>query len=303
MPASLPTIAPAQDASQSSGLPIYRSTVSEVRVAFFATGVNNRPVDNLTQTDFAVLDDERVVRSFRSFAHSEEAPLDIVVLVDLSESAAPRFRVAMNNVLQLASREQSNSEDHFAVISFGGMQPPILCASACGGSGTVARLMAARSGGTTPLFDALQLAADFILHHGRAGARPVLILFSDGNDTISLHSKREALAAVIEAGAPVYSFDMSASRYESQGSFFLRQISETTGGRYFPPSSYQHFSRKNCAETMLNSVFDDLRASYFVTYALPNYHAGFHSLHLLPAHNLNLTFHSRNGYYFEHSSH
>ncbi len=54
---------------------------------------------------------------------------------------------------------------------------------------------------------------------------------------------------------------------------------------------------------MLNSVFDDLRASYVVTYVLPNYHAGFHSLHLMPAHNLNLTFHSRNGYYFERSSH
>ncbi len=240
MPASLPAEVPTQDTNQSSGLPAYRSTVSEVRLTFFATGANNHPVENLTQADFAVLDDEHVVRSFRSFTHSEEAPLDIVALVDLSVSAAPRIRVAINDVLQLADREQSNSDDHIAVISFGGMRPTFLCASGCGGSGSVTSLLTVRSGGTTPLFDALRLAADFILHHGRAGARPVLILFSDGNDNISLHSARETLEAVIDVGAPVYSFDMSTSRYESQGSMFLRQVSETTGGRYSPPSFFQH---------------------------------------------------------------
>ena len=145
-----------------SGLPSYRSTVSEVRVAFFATGENNRPVENLTQADFAVVDGERVVRSFRSFAHSGEAPLDVVALVDLSESAAPRFRVAMNEVLKLVVREQSIPDDRIAVISFGGMRPALLCASGCGDSSSIARLLAVKTGGATPLFDALRLAADFL---------------------------------------------------------------------------------------------------------------------------------------------
>jgi Mg-chelatase subunit ChlD len=275
-----------------------------VRVAFFATGENNRPVEDLTQADFAVVDDERVVRSFRSFAHSEEAPLDVVALVDLSESAAPRFRAAMNEVLQLVMREQSTPDDHIAVISFGGVRPALLCASGCGDSGSVARLLAVKTGGTTPLFDALRLGADFLLHHGRAGARPVMILFSDGNDTISLHSAREALEAVLDAGAPIYSIDMGtvdigASGGESPGSMFLRQISEATGGRYFASFSWQRFSRQDGAATLLNAVLDDLRASYVVTYALPSHDAGFHSLRLLPTHNLNLTFRSRNGYYYE----
>ncbi len=312
LPAEVPATAAAEDAaavptegtSHSSTLPAYRSTVSEVRVAFFATTENHRPVENLTQADFAVVDDERVVRSFRSFAHSGEAPLDVVALVDLSQSAAPRFRVAMNEVVQLVVREQSVPDDHISVISFGGMRPALLCASDCGGAGAVARLLAVKSGGTTPLFDALRSGADFLLHHGRAGARPVLILFSDGNDTISLHSAREALEAVLDTGAPIYSVDMATSvngtsSGESPGSMFLRQVSEATGGRYFSPSSWQRISRQDGAAAVLNAVLDDLRASYVVTYALPSHGAGFHSLRLLPTHNLNLTFRSRNGYFYE----
>jgi len=86
----------ADDPSRSSGSPTYRSTVSEVRVTFFATDENNHALATLTSSDFAVVDNELVVRNFRSFAHSEETALDVVALVDLSESVAPRFRVAMS---------------------------------------------------------------------------------------------------------------------------------------------------------------------------------------------------------------
>jgi Mg-chelatase subunit ChlD len=293
----------AHDTSGTAGPPAYRCTVSEIRVTFFASDENHHALENLTESDFAVVDNELVVRHFRSFTHSDETALDVVALVDLSESAAPRFRIAMSDVLRLVVREQSISDDHIAVILFGGMQPALLCASGCGGSLSVARLLAAKSGGATPLFDALLLGADFVLHHGRPGARPVMILFSDGNDTISLHSVREALDAVLDAGAPIYSVDMGTSDpgisvSESPGSMLLRQVSEATGGRYFSSSFFQRFSQQTGADTLLNAVLEDLRASYVVTYALPSRHAGFHSLRLLPTHNLNLTFHSRNGYFY-----
>ena len=163
----------------------------------------------------------------------------------------------------------------------------------------MSRLLAVKSGGTTPLFDALIFGADFISHHRRAGARPVLILFSDGNDTISLHSAREALEAVLDGGALIYSVDIGTPENQTAGSMFLRQVSEATGGRYFS----LRFSPHDGAATVLNAVLEDLRASYVVTYDLPSHQAGFHSLRLLPTHNLNLTFHSRNGYYYEPSGH
>ena len=308
---TLTSVLAAEEASDDSGVPTYRSTVSEVRVTFFATDESNHPVATLTTSDFAVVDNERVVRNFRSFMHTDETSLDVVALVDLSESVAPRFRVAMSDVLQLVAREQSIPDDNIAVLSFGGafggalggIHPAILCSSGCRSSDSAAKLLALKGGGATPLFDALIFAADFISHHRRAGARSVLILFSDGNDTISLHSADDALEAVLDAGALIYSVDMETSKnqasYQTSGSAFLRQVSEATGGRYFSLSSSLRSSQQDGAATVLNAMLEDLRASYLVTYALPSHQAGFHSLRLLPTHNLNLRFHSRNGYYYE----
>jgi VWFA-related protein len=195
----------------------------------------------------------------------------------------------MSDVLQLVAREQSIPDENIAVLLFGGasggIRPAILCSS----------------GGTTPLFDALIFGADFISHHRRAGARPVIILFSDGNDTISWHSPREALEAVLAEGVLIYSVDIGTSANQSSnqtmGSMFLRRVSDATGGRYFS----LRFSQQDGAATVLNAVLEDLRASYVVTYDLPSHQDGFHSLRLLPTHNLNLTFHSRNGYFYERS--
>jgi len=300
---TLPSVLAAEEASDASDVPTYRSSVSEVRVTFFATDESNHPVAALTKSDFAVVDNERVVRNFRSFMHTDETALDVVALVDLSGSVAPRFRVSMSDVLQLVAREQSILDDNIAVLSFGGtsggavggLHPAILCSSGCRDSDSMSRLLAVKSGGTTPLFDALIFGADFISHHRRAGVRPVLILFSDGDDTISMHSPPEALEAVLAAGALIYSVDMGTSGNRTSGSRFLRQVSEATGGRYF--------SLRDGAATVLNAVLEDLRASYVVTYDLPSHQVGSHSLRLLPTHNLNLTFHSRNTYYYEPSGH
>jgi VWFA-related protein len=229
----------------------------------------------------------------------------------------------MSEVLQLVAQEQSIANDSIAVLSFGGtfggahdgafdsLHPAVLCSSGCRTADSVSRLLAVKSGGTTPLFDALTFGADFISHHRRIGARPVVILFSDGNDTISLHSAREAMQTVLDEGTLIYSVDTGASENQaptqsstqtstrSTGSTFLRRASDATGGRYFP----LRFFPNNGAATVLNAVLDDLRASYVVTYDLPSHRAGFHSLRLLPTHNLNLTFHSRNGYDYEPGGH
>jgi VWFA-related protein len=284
--------------NDSSSLPTYRSIVSQVRVTFFATDETNHPVATLTKSDFAVVDNELVVRNFRSFTPSDETSLDVVALVDLSESVAPRLRAAIHDVEQLVAREQSIPDDNVAVLYFGAsggmsgaLRPAILCSSGCRSSDSVSRLLAVKSSATTPLFDALILGADFISHHRRAGVRPVLILFSDGNDTFSLHSAREALDAAVAGGALIYSVDTGKPTNPSAGSRFLRQVSEASGGRYFP--------LQDDVANVLGAVLEDLRASYVVTYDLPSHQAGFHSLRLMPTHNLNLTFHCRNGYYYE----
>jgi VWFA-related protein len=303
--------------------PTFRRAVSEVRVTFFATDESNHALQTLTTSDFAIVDNEKVVRNFRSLTRSDQASLDVVVLVDLSESVASNSRVAMSSVLQLVAREQSIADGNIAVLSFGGtpgqsskpasetLRPAFLCSSGCRGSDSVAKLQAAKGGGLTPLFDALIFAADFISKHGpasrcgdlrgdlrsevRSDVRPVFILFSDGNDTISLHSASEALQAVLEAGALIYSADVGTPDRPTSGSVFLQKISAATGGRYFSP----RFTLNDGAAPLWNAVLEDLHASYVVTYDLPSHQAGYHALRLLPTQNLNLSFHSRTGYNYD----
>lgn len=268
----------------------YRTETSEVRITFFTTDENNRPIETVVNDDFAVVDSGMVIRDFRSLARSNETALDVVALVDASESVGPRFQTIVANVLQLVSQEPLAS-DNLSVVSFSGLQPALVCDRDCSSPGAQQRLVAVKAAGTTPLFDALTYAADLIASRHTPGVRQVMILFSDGDDTISKASAGEALQAVIASGALLYTVDLNESRHASVGSVILERMAEATGGR--------SFSIQDGTANVLQAALADLRASYVVTYQLPSHMAGFHSLRILPKHNLNLRFHCRSGYYYE----
>ena len=271
----------------------YRTGTSEVRVTFFATDENNRLVQAIDRNDFAVVDGEMVVRDFRSLTRSDETKLDIVVLVDTSESVAPRFQAIADQVLRLISRNHSG--DDLSIITFAGLRPFLLCAADCGGAATESTIRSLNPAGPTPLFDSLAFSAGFLADRHAAGVRQVLILLSDGNDTISRTSARHALDSVIATGALLYTVNPNKPARDPKGSFALAQMAEATGGR--------SFSAPNDADAaeVLEAALADLRASYVVTYPVPSRAAGFHSLRILPKHNLNLRFHCRRGYFYDES--
>jgi VWFA-related protein len=268
----------------------YRTAASEVRVAFFATDENNHLVDQVNKNDFAVVDGGMVIRDFRSLNHSNETALDIVAVVDASDSVASRLRTAMNGVLHMTSEQTAGADDSLSVVSFSGLRSVLLCSQDCASAAAEQRLEAVKAAGPTPLFDALIYAADFSSSHRTPGSRQVVILFSDGNDTVSMSSASDALKAITASGAVLYAVDLNESD-ASNGSAWLRSMAEATGGRYF--------SSKQGDVNVLQAAFADLRASFVVTYSLPTRVVGFHSLRILPKHNLNLRFHCRSGYNYE----
>jgi VWFA-related protein len=280
-------------AANDSPMATYHTNASEVRVAFFTTDENNHLVESVVKDDFAVVDGGMVIRNFRSLTRSNETALDVVAVVDASESVSPRFQTTMNDVLQLVSQKSLANDDNISVMTFSGLRPILLCARDCRSPSAGQRLRAVKASGPTPLFDALAYVADFISSRRAPGVRQVLILFSDGNDTISMISAHDALKAVVASGALLYAVDLNQSRDASNGSALLQRMAEATGGR--------SFSVQEGAVNVLQAALADLRASYVVTYPLPSRAAGFHSLRILPKHNLNLRFHCRSGYYYEES--
>lgn len=276
-------------AGNSAGLPAdtYRTTVSEVRITFFATDQNNRPVQNIGRDDFAVVDNGIVVRDFRSLMRSDETELDLVGLIDASESVADRLPRTSGEVLQLVSQRQLAGDDNLSIVAFSGLEPVLICNQNCRDESAEQKLRSVHASGTTPLYDALARSADLIAARRAPGVRPVLVLFSDGEDNISKVSAQDAIDAVVASGAVLYAVDLNEND-DQNGSAVLQRMAAATGGRAF--------SIHNGAVNVVETALEDLRASYIVTYQLPSRAAGFHSLRILPKHDLNLRFHCRNGY-------
>lgn len=297
VPLILVTIACAQSGvgmftgdSRSAPSLTYHSSASEVRLVFFTTGENNQPVEKLQKDDFAVVDDEKVIREFRSFTRSAEANLDVVVLIDASGSVLPRFRQEIANVVKLISQGPWTPQDNLAVLSFSGTEAHLICSGDCRGSFTPDRVVPWGGGGATPLFDAVEMAAELLAHRKQPDFWPVIILFSDGDDNNSKSSFVNARDKVMASGAQVYAIDVGDPRVVgSKGKATLQRIAQDSGGRCLPIG--------DGAVAIFNGVAGDLRSAHVVTYLAPQSDSDFHSVRILPTHNLNLQFRSRRGYY------
>jgi VWFA-related protein len=266
----------------------YRSSVSEVRLVFFATDEHNRNVQDLRKDDFAIVDNERVIRDFSSFTRSTAIKLEVIVLLDSSESVFPHFKMEMKEILQLLSNWKWSPDDDVSVLSFDGTESHSVCAGDCGQI-TSDRIASLPKGGATPLFDALSTATSLLSQRRQPDVWPVIILFSDGDDTVSKASFHDVLEKVMASGAQVYAIDVGGGGRPSHGTMTLRVLANDSGGRYV--------ELREGALRIFNEVMDDLHSGLLVTYPLPESRSGFHSIRILPTHNLNLQFRCRRGYY------
>jgi Mg-chelatase subunit ChlD len=266
----------------------YRSTVSEVRLVFFATDECNRNVQELQSDDFAIVDDETVIRKFRSFTRLTSIKLDVIVLVDSSGSVLSHFKEEVENVAQLISQSPWNPEDNLSVISFGGLQMHLICSANCRSSFGPGDVI---PGGTaTPLLDAVEAATDLLSRRRQPDVWPVIILFSDGEDNYSKASWKDVQKKVLGAGTQIYTVDVSNNSPRlADRNPTLQKLAADSGGRCV-------WLREGPGK-IFGDVIDDLHSARVVTYALPQSASAFHSVRILPTHNLNLQFRCRRGYY------
>jgi len=271
----------------------YHSSVSEVRLVFFATDEHNRSVQELQSDDFAVIDNSWVIRNFRSFTRAGLVKLDVIVLIDSSESVLPRFHQEIADVLELVSQWPWEPGDKVSILSFSGMEVNVVCAGNCRSWFTADRAASLPSGGATPLFDAVMVATNFLTQRRQPDVWPVIILFSDGDDTISKASFKGILKKILANEEQIYTVDLGGPGRPSNGTAILQKMAEDSGGRCVPLS--------DGPVKILNDVMDDLHSGLLVTYALPDSSSEFHSIRILPTHNLNLQFRCRRGYYYHRS--
>jgi len=268
----------------------YRTGTNEVRLAFSASDQNDHGVATLKSNDFAVVDTGFIVRDYQSFTRSDYSRLEIAILIDSSESVTPEYRKEVSDALTLLSDTAGVPEDNVSLLTFEGSKPALLCSGDCRSSNAQEKFPASHSGGLTPLFDSIVFASDLMAQKEDPQTEKVLIVFSDGNDTISLRSLTDARDSAIAHNVQIYGIAQDHSAGYSSGTQTLRALAAATGGRCFKAN--------NGATRALNLILEDFRASYIVSYHLPTHARGFHTVQILPTHNRNLRFRSRSGYYY-----
>ncbi|MGD0890404.1 MAG: VWA domain-containing protein [Terracidiphilus sp.] len=207
-----------------------RMNVDMVLVPVTITDPMNRLVTGLEQEDFSVAENGSPQKII-SFA-SEDAPVTIGIIFDLSGSMTSKLVRARESILQFI--KTANPQDEFFVIGFND-RPELIEDFTNSVEDIQARLATVRSGHRTALLDAIYygLAKMRDARH----ERKALLVVSDGGDNRSRYTEGEVRSQVREADVEIYSIGIfdpyAATPEERTGPALLDELSEETGGRLF----------------------------------------------------------------------
>lgn len=118
-----------------------------------------------------------------------------------------------------------------------------------------------RNGSATALYDAIFLGSQAL---SKRDGRKVMVVITDGGDTVSQVDYKEALRAAQEAEAIIYSIivvpiEASAGR-DTGGEHALITISGDTGGKYYYATSISQL------DDAFRKISDELRTQYLLAY-------------------------------------
>jgi len=189
---------------------------------------NGRPVNDLPETAFKVLDDGKPVKVTK-FEHVDNLPLSIGLAIDTSASMQPRMDEARKAASQFFSSVMRKGDRAF-LVSFD-TQPQLIQRWSPKLSDVNAGLAKLRAEEATALYDAVVYSLyNFVGVKGQKS----LILITDGKDTASKFSFDQALEYARRAAVPVYAIGIGIHATEVDVRYKLsRFCSETGGNTYF----------------------------------------------------------------------
>ncbi len=271
-----------------------RADVKLVRLLTTVKDPSGSLVGDLGKADFKIADND-IPQEIAIFERTTSQPLSVSVLVDTSSSTATNLKYETDSVqrfLQALFRE-GNTEDRASLYSFSwevGLE--------VGFTRNLGRLEGAlkrlRSSGGTAMYDALQFASRHLLDRD---GRHVLIVVTDGGDTVSSVKFADALEAAQRANAVIYPILVipitNGAGRNTGGEHALQTLSAETGGRVFTPNVGHQLDKA------FDSILRDLRSQYLIGYYpknLPPAKSRFHRVKI-ETERPGLRISARSGYY------
>jgi Ca-activated chloride channel family protein len=229
-----------------------------VNVFTTVTDENGAPIAKLEKKDFEILEDG-IAQSIAFFSKESELPLSIVLAIDASLSTKKDLALELESARRFA-HSILRPVDAMSLYRFAETVDEMVPFTS--NLGRIDRaLKRVRVGAATAVFDAIYLGSEAL--ENRQG-RKVLVVISDGGDTISAVSYAEALRQAQASEAVVYSIivvpiEANAGR-NTGGEHALIQISRDTGGKHFYASGGVQF------EEVFRQISDELRTQYLLAY-------------------------------------
>ena len=214
-------------------------------------------VGGLTREDFAVTEDNRP-QKIAVFEKQSEMPLRLMLAIDTSSSVY-KDRVIERDAAKKFVRALIRPQDQMSVIQFNTYVDELT-----GFTDNVAQidhgLDRMRGAGGTALYDAIYAGSQAL---GRKEGRKVLVLVSDGGDTVKNTTYDQAREQALRNEVMIYSIidvpiEASAGR-DTGGEHALIQLSQDTGGKYF-------YVEEGGLDKAFQKVSDDLRTQYMIGY-------------------------------------
>ena len=256
-----PSTPPAQKPAERESEPTttLKVDVNLVNVFVTVTDAQGAPVGGLSKDNFLLQEDDHQ-QKISVFDKESAVPLSIALAIDTSLSTRRDLPLE-----QLSAKHFAHAilrpVDALSVYAFS----EVVREATPGYTSDLKRIDESidhiRVGAATALYDAIYVVSRTLDH--RKG-RKVVVLITDGGDTISRVDYKEALRAAEEAEALVYSIiivpiESSAGR-ETGGEHALIQLSEDTGGKYYYATSTAQL------DNAFRKISDELRTQYLLAY-------------------------------------
>ncbi|HEX3321330.1 MAG TPA: VWA domain-containing protein [Terriglobales bacterium] len=273
----------------------FSKRVDEVQLIFTVTDKRGHFIDKLGVDDFRLFDNEMPPEHLYNFEQRTNLPLQVVLLIDISSSVQVRFKFEQKAAATFLKKILQPGRDTAAVIAFGSTVRPIQ-----GMTDNAADLQSAIHGlrpyGDTALYDALILAAhSFTTQPNAPRTRKVIVVLSDGNDTISKARAEEAITAVERAEASVVVVDSSfldLAELRRDEKSFIERLTRMSGGFVIRAESNDGMTGA------FRRIERGLRTQYALSYkpARMESDVAYRSIRILPQKS-KWVVHCRSGYY------
>ena len=252
-PDKQPTPSSADDAGTT-----IRVNVKLVNVFSTVTNPGGAPVSSLKEDDFQLFEDGKP-QKIAVFQRESELPLSIVIAIDASLSTRNNQKLELDSARRFA-HAILRPIDGISLFQFSEVVDQLTPFTA--DLRTIDRgISRVHTGAATALYDTLYLGSDALLD--RRG-RKVMVVITDGGDTVSKTSYQEAVREAQQAEVILYSIiivpiENSAGR-DIGGEHALIQLSRDTGGKYFYASSLEQL------DAAFRQISDELRTQYLIAY-------------------------------------